>query len=526
MVQLLDHRGLPIQSASLRQEIATPQLTRMRSPFAAAIGDLTPEWLAMTLRLCENGQNPERYLALAEAMEERDLHYRSVLGTRKMALCGREIIVEPFSTSRQDRKIADFVREVLSADEFADVVGDQQDALGKGFSVGEIVWDVSGSEWRPARIVHKDPRWFGFPLHDPYWPYLREGSSLLPLSPYKFIVHLPKLKSGLPLRGGLARAAAWSFIAKNFTLKDWLAFSEVYGMPLRLGKYPLGADQGDIDVLTDAVASIGSDFAGVFPETMQLELKESSGKSASADIYQKLCEYLDKQVSKATLGQTETADATPGKLGGAPEKDAVRQDILRFDARQNIVTNKRDLVAPLVRLNYGPSAALPRVHYDLPDTDDKDLTIKAITAFVPLGLQVDEAWARSKFGIPKPGDDAVFLSAPSAGLPPLGDATQQARHSKSCPHCRSSHAQGGDSNPTGHIVTSYADQLADAAADPFKALLEAIRREAESAESPEALRDRLLSMYADLPDDELREVMSAGFALANLAGRYQVQGDE
>jgi phage gp29-like protein len=546
---LADAKGQPVRTGDLRQEVATPQLTRMRTPYAAYIGEITPEWLAMTLRLCEHGQNPERYLALAEVMEERDLHYRSVLGTRKMALTGREIIVEPFSTSRQDRKIADFVREVLSADEFADVVGDQQDALGKGFSVGEIIWDVSGSEWRPARIAHKDPRWFGFPLESPYWPCLRDGGALVPLTPYKFIVHVPKLKSGLPLRGGLARAAAWSFMAKNFTQKDWLAFSEVYGMPLRLGKYPIGAEQDHIDILTDAVSAIGSDFAGVFPENMSIELKESGSKGASADIYQRLCEYLDKQVSKATLGQTETADATPGRLGAAKEKNEVRHDILRFDARQNLVTNKRDLILPLVRLNYGPSAALPLIHYDLPDTDDKELLIKAVQAFVPMGMQVDEDWARAKFGIPKPAEDADLLKAPGAISPlPQGEggvgASQNshghlspspqpspARRGSDCPHCRTAHgaapltasAEGAEPTPHDEIVGAYADQLGEQSADALKAMLDTIRQAAELAEDLPALRDHLLAMYGELPADQLREVMSAGFALAHLAGRYQVK---
>lgn len=531
MADILDHRGLPIRTGDLRQPVATPQITRMRSPFSAQIGELTPEWLAMTLRQCEYGQYPERYLALAEAMEERDLHYRSVLGTRKMAVAGLEFMIEAASERRADVKTADLCREIFAADEFADVLIDLLDGLGKGFAVAEIEWDTGGA-WRPARMLWKDPRWFGFPLDNPYWPHLIDGGNLLPLDPYKFIVHIPKLKSGLPLRGGLARAAAWGFMAKNFTVKDWLAFSEVYGMPLRLGLYPPGSNQTDIDVLMEAVAAIGSDFAGVIPDSMKLELKESGSKSASADIYLKLAEYLDKQMSKAVLGQTETADATPGRLGNAQEANAVREDILRFDARQVIVTLKRDLLTPLVRLNYGPDAALPTLRVaGLPDHEDKKLLIEAVKTFVPMGLKAEAGWMRDKFDIPDPGEDAELLTAPQASVPNPAPASPssdnppaQARHAAGCPHC-AAHAQGdpAPANPAAQTVGAYTDQLEQAAADPLRAMLDAIRREAHAAESLEALRDRLLNLYGNLDADSLREVMTMGFALSALAGHYQVQ---
>ena len=57
------------------------------------------------------------------------------------------------------------------------------------------------------------------------------------LEPYKYIIHKPKLKSGLPIRNGLARLAATMYMLKGFTLKDWWAFAEVFGMPIRVGKY-------------------------------------------------------------------------------------------------------------------------------------------------------------------------------------------------------------------------------------------------------------------------------------------------
>ncbi len=42
------------------------------------------------------------------------------------------------------------------------VMFDILDAVGKGFSATEIMWDRSGREWFPVELKWRDPRWFAF----------------------------------------------------------------------------------------------------------------------------------------------------------------------------------------------------------------------------------------------------------------------------------------------------------------------------------------------------------------------------
>jgi phage gp29-like protein len=44
-------------------------------------------------------------------------------------------------------------------------------------------------------------------------------------------MHYPRLKSGLPLRNGLARLVAVMYMLKSFTVRDWWAFAEKFGIP-------------------------------------------------------------------------------------------------------------------------------------------------------------------------------------------------------------------------------------------------------------------------------------------------------
>ena len=72
--------------------------------------------------------------------EERDAHYRSVLSTRKHAVEGLELYVQAGSDDKAALEIADAVNEdIISHADCMDLIKNALDALGKGFSVNEII---------------------------------------------------------------------------------------------------------------------------------------------------------------------------------------------------------------------------------------------------------------------------------------------------------------------------------------------------------------------------------------------------
>jgi phage gp29-like protein len=76
-----------------------------------------------------------------------------------------------------------------------------------------------------------------------------------------------RAKSGLPIRSGIARLATWSWMFKAFTQRDWAIFTQTFGQPVRVGKYPAGATEEDKDTLFRAVANIAGDCAAIIPES-------------------------------------------------------------------------------------------------------------------------------------------------------------------------------------------------------------------------------------------------------------------
>lgn len=427
--RILGPDGQPLELAVLQEEIARPTVTGIRSVwgYAPMAGSLTPSRLAQILTDAVEDW-PRDYLTLAEEMEERDWHYSAVLGTRKRAVSGLSITVESASDDANDKKLADAVRELIRAECFGDMVDDCMDALGKGYSAVELVWDRSGKEWQPG-YAWRDPRFFRFDYATQSDLMLLDDENIMgkPLPPYKFITHRPRLKSGLTIRGGLARLVAAAYMCKSYTLTDWLAFAEVFGMPLRIGRYSPGATQSDINTLITAVANIGTDAAAILPKSMEIEFQQLAKTSDGGDkVFMGLADWLDRQVSKAVLGQTATTDAISTGLGSntANVHNEVRTDIQIADGRQLSNTLNRDLVRPFVDLNYGPQAKYPRIKIEVIEPEDIAGLAKSLSMLVPLGLRVGASTIRDKLGLPDPDKDEEVLQAAPPAPPPNTNATE------------------------------------------------------------------------------------------------------
>ena len=462
MATLYDAYGNPINTGLLHEELAGPTVTGVRSPIAGHPSHgLTPESLTGLLLEAEQGDE-QAYLELAEEMEEKDLHYRAVLGTRRLQVSGLEITVDAVSDAGEDVKAADLVRDCVSS--IRPALFDMLDAVGKGFSVCEIFWNTEGRQWMPERFEWRDPRWFGFEPTTGKGPLLRGETGLLePLAPAKFVVHTCKSKSGLPIRGVLARAAAWAWLFKNFDLKAWVLFAEIYGHPLRVGKYGPSATEKDKQTLLRAVRNISSDHAAIVPDSMVLEFIDAKAQG-NVQVFRQLAEYLDMQISKLVLGQTGTTD-TGSRVGTADAHERVRADIEKSDADQLAATLNRDVVRPLILLNFGEGRALPRLKIFRPDEEDLDGMTDRLAKLVPLGLKVGMSETRDRLGFPDPGPNEECLGAPAAALEPgrgnegdMNETAPEAAHGPALP--KGAVAVARDSGPTDSDSNSPAQNAA------------------------------------------------------------------
>ncbi|CUW41131.1 Mu-like prophage FluMu protein gp29 [Magnetospirillum sp. XM-1] len=514
---LVDQYGRPIEYGRLTEEESGPTLAGVRQILSDhPSSGLTPRRLASLLIAAEQG-DADAYLELAEDMEEKDLHYRAVLGTRKLQVSQLPITVEAASDDAADQKMADLVREhLVESGVVEDYLFDMLDAVGKGYSVGEIIWRTDGGIWRPARVEWRDPRWFEFDRRDGRTLLLKGGAAGIgmpePLKPFGYVVHCHRTKSGLPVRGGLARAVAWMYLFKNFDIKSWVEFLEVFGQPVRIGKYHAGASDADKAILLRAVRSIARDVAAIIPDSMAMELVEAK-ISGTITVQKEFAEFADSQVSKAVLGQTGTTDVGQ-HVGTAKAHDKVKDDIERDDARQGSNTVNDGLVRPLIDLNKGPQERYPRLRIRRPDAVDTKLFMANVKTFVDLGGKVEASVVRDRLGLPDPpeGKGVELLQPSRSGPAPAEPITDPV----------STQSQEVAIRPADAL-----DHLAEAALADWEPMMIAaispVERLLAECATPEEFKRRLPEIIGAMDVDQLAETLAKACFAARAAGEAEAE---
>lgn len=538
--QLLDQWGRPVKRAALTQEVAAPTYGGVRSPITGYPADgLDPLRLRAILRAADQG-DPVQYLELAETVEERDLHYLGVLGTRKRSVSQIEMTVKPGDDSAEQERMATMIRDWLQRDELQSELFNILDAIGKGFSFTEIIWDTSTGDWNPKRLEYRDPRWFRFDRVGLTRPMmLDEGGREKELPGYQFIYNQMQAKSGLPLRSGIARVAIWSWMFKAYTQRDWAIFTQTYGQPLRVGKYGAGASEEDRDTLFRAVANIAGDCAAIIPESMMIEFIETGNVGASTDHYEKRSDWLDKQVSKAVLGQTSTTDAETGGLGSGKEHREVQEDIERADCKELSAVLNRDLVQPWINLQFGEQEKYPQIVIARPEVEDLAAFSSAVAPLIDRGLRVSTGEVLGKFGLKTPEDDEEILRPMAKSAPQTPD--EPGEGDEDGPESAVKHpfdTLGANSGASAALAAKRASAGRSAALDPTEQISDRLAKEAgpameamlgqveamlSSASSLPEFREMLLTGFPELDETQLAQLMTQAFAASFAAGRVAVE---
>ncbi|NOT00689.1 MAG: DUF935 family protein [Phycisphaerales bacterium] len=378
-------------------------------------GNLTPSRLMAILREADAG-SLSSVLQLYEEMEEKDPHLYAVAGTRRLALTGLEWSIEadPMGDTNLALRAADHARRTLARiDGFDDALQHLALAVGRNIAVAELVWDGVGDSVSLVDIVPVD--FARLALDDVDRPRILTDDQPIDgieLEPNKFVVHVPQCVSGHPQRGGLLRVTALAYLAKNLALKDWMIFAEVFGMPVRIARYEPSATAEEKREMMRMLESLGSSAAGIFSRGVELQIVEA-GRGAKGPPYQSLIEYLNREISKAWLGQTLTTDVSGarGTLAATSVHEQVRRDILADDIRRESRTVRRDILKPLTQFAFGPDAPVPVFRRKLTRVGStRELADLLAVAVNDLGAAIPSGWVHDALSIPRARDAEPVLT--------------------------------------------------------------------------------------------------------------------
>jgi phage gp29-like protein len=539
---LVDQWGEPIPPetiALMREEISAPSAISARPPFAGHLAfGIDPAALGAIVRAADAGQTLG-YMTIAEEIEELYPHYGAVLAKRKRAVCQLPVTVEAAGTDAEAVKHADFVREWLDEEVLGNAMFDTLDALGKGYSASEIIWDVSRDGTRPSALLWRTQRFFEISWHDGQTLWLRSEGGFQDLAPHKFLVHRAGFKSGNVVRGGLTRAIVFLWLFAAYTQRDWAMFTQGYGLPMRLGRYGPEASASDKRVLWRAVQSIAGDVAAIIPKSMEVEFVKADTSRGGHELFLTRVDWLDRATSKVVLGGTAGTDAIAGGHAVGKEHRDVEGDVERFDAGRLAVALTRQVVQAMVAFTFGPQKKYPRLVIGRPDEVPIEKVVAAVGDLASLGLTVKADQIRERLQLEKPedGDEVIggipptpapTLPIPHLPIPPGGASPQVAAHAAAG---RPESAARGllgrlltlQSEQAPELVAALSERLDADAAGALAGMTEAIRAEVEAAVDLRDLGERLEKLKLD--PAAFAEAMQRGLALAHMAGQAELLGE-
>ena len=374
-----------------------------------------PAKMAAIMRAVDDG-DIAAMVELNEEMEGKDAHLQGVANTRRLGLTALPWSIAAPSDLPDDQQdaameAAEFVMDAIDAipswdasvDQRPSILAHLSTAIGPGIAVVELVWSR-------GRLIHLEPvpghRLTG-DLFGGHGVYVQTDDAIVQglraRSP-KFLVFTPSARAGAPLAVTITRAQGYLWLIKHFSIADWSAFAEVYGMPLRIGTIAGDAPAGAKDDAISMLKNMGTDTFGVFPEGVEIQLLEAARANQP---FEGQVDWVERKQSILYLGQTTTTEPGPvGSLALGRVHDTVRASLTLSDIRNEAQAIQQQIFRWIVRNRWpGQNVPVPifvRTVSTESKLDEDRLMLQKLAYLDSRALPVDDAWRYEALGVPQP----------------------------------------------------------------------------------------------------------------------------
>ena len=415
----------------------------MQGETASIISDYIRQWVgAVNISTPEPGQgiflnfdrvaNTQTYKELAwfdlYAELERDTHVKSILDSAKLNVAGMKWDIEAHlnagekKPSARNQAIADFVRHALeNTGHFPQHMFNLMGALGMGFAVSEIIWDITDEGVLPKTLINRPPRRFQFDAVDRSLR-LRNINNVYygdPLPDKKFIVHRCANQWENPFGDAMDQSLYWMWLFKRTVIKFWMQHLQVGASSIPIVQHPASANKELKAEALSIAQMIRNGAYGRIPDNFEIIWAEAKNSINNADAYQNFIRTCDDQMSKCVNGQTLTAEASSGTGTGSKALGTVHQgtqnsrDIYRAESLSASLNSS--LIRWTVDFNFGNVEGYPKFRFDLEEAEDLVSEATIIKTLSDAGFKFDVAELSEKFNYTLTEKEIPKQLAPFAG---------------------------------------------------------------------------------------------------------------
>lgn len=392
--------------------------------------DVSPERVYNIVRGARTAGRLGDLYQLYRLMETTDARYGGLIDSIKAAVSGMpvKVIVKDGRTEAEKsiaQEYAAIVEESINMMDTHNVVRSFIDAVSYGARIYELVWaklplkygkeiyvvekvrsipvsrmrmDVDGNSdyYGQIKIVYDDePE--GYPLDA-----FPEGKIIL--------VESVEGVGEYDLTGNARRVLGW-WLAKIFAQQWWVEYTETYGQPWRVGRYPSGTSSVAKATMRRFLENLGRNAWGLFPETMSLQLIEAN-RAGTVTTYSDLINMANKEITVATVGQLDTTgDQRQGSYARATVSDGIRHEILQ-NVAEIVAKGFDEIIHFLLRFNVGEDydrRLAPRVMPLIVNVSQGKERVETYNAMQTAGIPVpvEQYYLQAGVSSPKVGETVI-----------------------------------------------------------------------------------------------------------------------
>ena len=365
---------------------------------------------------------------------ERDAQVAAALSNAKLNIAGMKYSIAPHleageeTASARNEAIADFVQHAIKRIKyFPQDLFNLLGAIGMGFAVSEIIWEITDEGVMPKELLNRPQRRFQFDAADrslrlrdiknPYW-----GT---PLPDKKFIVHRASAMWDNPFGDALDQTLYWMWLFKRTVTKFWMQHLQVGASSIPIVKHPMSASP-TLKAEALAIAEMIRNGAyGRIPDNFEIQFAEAKNAIQNAEAYEKFINFCDEQIAKCVNGQSLTTQS--GSSGGAGTHalgkvhQGTQQARDEFRAHGLEATLNATLIKWLVDFNFADVDGYPEFRFDMEQETDLKMEADIVKILSDAGFKFDVDELSEKFNYTLTKKEPPPQLAPFAGQQPVNN---------------------------------------------------------------------------------------------------------
>jgi len=337
-----------------------------------------------------------------------DPHLTATILQRKMQVLQMGWEVESDSETYRNEGV-----EIMRSFPMQQIISQMLDAILFGFNVSEIIWKKEGNRIMPKEIEAKPQEWFAFDNENKLKivdgiatnTMTRHTNKLVDLPKYKFILarHQPTFDN--PYGEKILSRCYWPVKLKQTTIEGWNELIEKYGVPYLIGVVADTATASEKEAVIDDLLDMIDNNVVTRGESQQIEIKEQTSYDVG-QMFEKMVEFQNKEISKAVLSVTLTIDI--GTTGSYKASDVHRQmlEYIGISDKKIVEAGLNQMFDYYTELNYGKNAEKIRVKLKKKEAITEQ-TAERDKILTDIGVKFTKEYFMKKYNL---GDEDFVLS--------------------------------------------------------------------------------------------------------------------